>query len=229
MDNVFSDLRLNCSIDARKDWIDQVRLRASEVVAKASLVAVSSDILLQHAYPELKRYLSEPIGRASDSGLSCDDYQPSNALAIGDVVGDNYQIVRWIDDGGTASVYEAIQIGSKRRVAIKLFELRDAADETCAVAEAKLASELRHEHIVTVFSFFKDRHFVGICMELLEHSLLSINRRFSGCYQEIAQLLVQITTAVAYCHSNGIVHRDVGPHNILFLGNSPRIVDFGLA
>ena len=230
MDRRSSDRLLDCDVAARNEWINHVSMRTSDVVAD-SMRTVSPEILLQHAYPELRRYLSDPCSDTrKDWNSSCDwEYQPSNLIPNGEVLGNDYRIVRWIDDGGTASVYEVVQTTSSQHHAMKVFDLQGGADERDVVSETTITSRLHHEHIVKAVSVFSDRRYVGMCMELLEHSLLSISDRFQGHYQEIAMLLLQLANAVGYCHGEGIIHRDIGPHNILFTGRSPRIVDFGLA
>merc|ERR1712216_1079326 len=53
------------------------------------------------------------------------------------------------------------------------------------------------------------------------------------CEQEVSMMMRQVVTAIAFCHSKGVVHRDLKPENILAESEDPKsllkLADFGLA
>lgn len=156
-----------------------------------------------------------------------------------------YEILGEIHRGGQGIVYQAMQGGTRRHVALKI--LRDGALATPAARkrferEVALAAQLKHPNIVTVFDSGLTADGQRFCaMDYIAGRPLNDHVRSRGLDLEAAlRLFATICRGVEYAHERGIVHRDLKPSNILIdtaagavesaaTGGVARIVDFGLA
>lgn len=99
-----------------------------------------------------------------------------------------------------------------------------------------LRKVMDHPHIVHLENVYEDSKFVHVVTELCKGGEL-YSRIVSGTWRieefEVAQLLYNIVEAIAYCHGQGVVHRDLKACNFLFLNDDTntnvKIIDFGLA
>ncbi|MGL4573200.1 MAG: serine/threonine-protein kinase, partial [Burkholderiaceae bacterium] len=148
-----------------------------------------------------------------------------------------YKTVSRIGDGAMGAVYAAYDPVLSRTVALKTLNLDLPPDERTRfeasfLDEARAVAKLNHPNIVTVFDAGKSPHGPYIAMELLEgeelRSLLARGERLTP--NRAAEVVTRVAEALAYAHSNGIVHRDVKPGNIFMVGkNQPKVLDFGIA
>lgn len=150
-----------------------------------------------------------------------------------------YVLGRKLGVGGFGTVYEAEHPILKRRAAVKVLHPNRSLDSVAVarfVAEAQSASQIRHRHIVDIFSFGTlpgGQYFY--VMDFLEGEPLD---RFLIEHQELAPelamaLLRPVAQALDALHAVGVVHRDVKPPNIYLAWDSndevvPKLLDFGL-
>jgi serine/threonine-protein kinase len=146
-----------------------------------------------------------------------------------------YVIKRKLGSGGMADVYLAEDQELGRRVALKLLDDRHAADEQFVERfrrEAQSAAGLSHPNIVSIFDrgYAEDTYYIA--MEYLDgRTLKELLVRNGPTPVPIAiDYARQILSALAFAHRNGIVHRDIKPHNII-VGPDGRlkVTDFGIA
>jgi len=98
--------------------------------------------------------------------------------------------------------------------------------------EAKTIAGLTHEHIVKVYDFEERYRTLFIIMEYLKgDSLKEMISHLRAIPPGLtANYLIQICSAIAHAHKQGIVHRDINPSNIIVQPNDQiKILDFGLA
>src|SRR3712207_2039152 len=146
-----------------------------------------------------------------------------------------YRILRKLGSGGMANVYLAEDEDLGRRVAIKILNDRYATDDSFNERfrrEAKSAAALSHPNIVSIYDRGDAEGRPYIAMEVIEGRSLKELIVASGSLP-IAQAIEyakQILNALRFAHRNGIIHRDIKPHNIL-LGAEDRlkVTDFGIA
>jgi serine/threonine-protein kinase len=156
----------------------------------------------------------------------------------GNLIDGRYQLMRQMDAGGMATIYEAIDTRLDRRVAVKIMHAHLAQDEQFVerfIREAKAAAALSHPNIVAV----QDQGWnqsgipaVFIVMELVDgHTLREyLNERGSIPIADGIKFLLPVLSALGAAHKLGIVHRDVKPENILVSKEGRiKITDFGLA
>jgi serine/threonine-protein kinase len=145
-----------------------------------------------------------------------------------------YRIVAPVGEGGMAAVYKAYQPSVDRYVAIKILPQHFAKDSQFVQRfeqEAKVLAKLQHPHILPVYDYGESEGYTYIVMPWMtggDLADLSCDEPFS--LGEINQIISQVGDALDYAHSQGIVHRDVKPSNILIdaRGNC-LLTDFGLA
>ncbi|MHB8643612.1 MAG: Stk1 family PASTA domain-containing Ser/Thr kinase [Gaiellaceae bacterium] len=146
-----------------------------------------------------------------------------------------YRILRKLGSGGMANVYLAEDQELGRRVAIKILNDRHAGDEQFVERfrrEAKNAAGLSHPNIVSIYDRGEAEGTYYIAMEYLEGRSLKelIISRGPAPIAITVDYARQILAALRFAHRNGIVHRDIKPHNILVDSEGRvKVTDFGIA
>jgi serine/threonine-protein kinase len=150
---------------------------------------------------------------------------------------DGYHILRALGEGGMAAVFLAYDVDSKKRVAIKILSDSMAQDKVNVdrfYREARIGSALQHPHLVRTLRFGRDadtgRH--AMVMEYIDgpscEYILSRDGRMT--VDDATLVIYHVSKALAFLHSQSVIHRDVKPDNIL-LGTDgiAKLADFGLA
>ncbi|MFL8800093.1 MULTISPECIES: PASTA domain-containing Ser/Thr kinase PrkC [unclassified Clostridioides] len=152
------------------------------------------------------------------------------------ILGNRYEIIRKIGDGGMAFVYEAKDRLLNRTVALKVLRPEFVDDDeflTKFKREAEAVASLSHPNIVNVYDVGEDGKVHYIVMEFVDGKNLKEIIQDEGTLDEYTALDItkQIAMALSAAHKKGIIHRDIKPHNIL-ISNEGRVVkvaDFGIA
>src|SRR6266540_1784838 len=146
-----------------------------------------------------------------------------------------YRILRKLGTGGMANVYLAEDEVLGRRVAIKILDDRHAGDDQFVERfrrEAKNAARLSHQNIVSIYDRGEAEGTYYIAMEYLDGRTLKelILSRGPSPIPVAIDYTRQILAAIGFAHRNGIVHRDIKPHNVI-VGPDGRVkvTDFGIS
>ena len=163
---------------------------------------------------------------------------PPDPELAGHMAGE-YRIIRRLGSGGFGTVYEAEHPLLKRKAAVKVLHASRSVDSGAVarfIAEAQSASQIKHRHIVDIFSFGTlpgGRQFY--VMELLQGAPLDryLKERTRLPPEVAIPLLRPIADALDALHAAGVIHRDVKPPNIFLSWESsdevvPKLLDFGL-
>src|SRR6266498_3255271 len=146
-----------------------------------------------------------------------------------------YRVVRKLGTGGMANVYLAEDQELGRRVAIKMLDDRHAQDDQFVERfrrEAKNAAGLSHPNIVSIYDRGESEGAYYIAMEYLEGKTLKelLVVRGPTPIRVAVDYTRQILAALAFAHRNGLVHRDIKPHNVIVAPDGRlKVTDFGIA
>ncbi len=145
-----------------------------------------------------------------------------------------YQVVAPVGEGGMAAVYKAYQPGMDRYVALKILPRHFASDPNFAgrfTQEAKVLAKLQHPHILPVFDFGEADGYTYIVMPFVQSgTLVDLLKGRPLALKQVRSIASQVGDALDYAHSQGLIHRDVKPSNVLVdsRGNC-LLTDFGIA
>lgn len=147
-----------------------------------------------------------------------------------------YQILAEVGRGATAFVYKAYDPELDRYLAIKLLKPELAKDlefKKAFLHEARLAAQLNHGGIVTIFDVGEAENKPYIAMELLDGVTLEqiLNNQGALGVRTTLAMVGQLASALNYAHKNGVCHRDIKPANIVILKDKKtvKLTDFGIA
>ena len=148
----------------------------------------------------------------------------------------NYEVLDLLGKGGFACVYRALSNRTGQYVAIKMIDkkLMKSANMAGRVKnEAEIHCQLKHPSIVELYTYFEDKHYVYMVMELCaKGELYTYMRSNQKVFTEFEaqKLFREVIEGVVYLHSHGIIHRDLSLANLLLTHSDHlKISDFGLA
>ena len=146
-----------------------------------------------------------------------------------------YRILRRLGQGGMGVVYEAYDETLQRKVALKRMREEIAGDpreRKRFVREARVVAGLRHPGIVEIFTLVEQNEALYLVFEYLPGETLDeLKERRGGKLgaDEALRLVREIAEALDYAHSQGVVHQDLKPSNILVNVTGAKVMDFGIA
>ncbi len=146
-----------------------------------------------------------------------------------------YRVLEQVGRGGQGVVYRAVQISTRREVALKLLSsnfTQGSADQRRFEREIELAASLQHANVVHVLDsggLADGRRF--IVMELVAG--VPLNEYVQAPRLTLAdalRLFAEVCDGVNHAHQRGVIHRDLKPSNVLVDAHGrPHVLDFGLA
>lgn len=154
----------------------------------------------------------------------------------GKILGNRYEIIEKVGNGGMATVYKATDLVLKRYVAVKVLRDEFTTDEEFIKrfeTEAQSAARLVHANIVSIFDVGVDNGIYYIVMELIQGKTLKeiiVEERGPLPWKWSVNVAIQIASALEMAHKNNIIHRDIKPHNIIITEDGiAKVTDFGIA
>src|SRR6266550_5101701 len=146
---------------------------------------------------------------------------------------ERYRIERVVGRGGMATVYAAEDIKHHRRVALKILhrEFRAALGGERFLREIELTANLQHPNILPLFDSGDVDGMLYYVMPLVDGQSLRVRMDDQGQLpiDEAVRIATDVSNALQYAHSQGIIHRDIKPENILLSGDHTLVADFGIA
>jgi eukaryotic-like serine/threonine-protein kinase len=156
-------------------------------------------------------------------------------LEPGEVLGNRYEIVQLLGEGGMGAVYKAHDRELDRPVALKLIRPEMASSSSMLARfkqELLLSRQVTHKNVIRIYDFGDADGVKFISMEFVEgqdlRALIREKKKFTP--EEAVEIMRQVCQALEAAHSVGVIHRDLKPQNIM-RDQSGRILvmDFGLA
>jgi len=146
----------------------------------------------------------------------------------------HYGITAKLGEGGMGEVYRATDTKLGREVALKVLPAEMASSAEWLERfqrEAKALAALDHPGIVTVFSVEESGGVHFLTMQLVEGQPLDQLIPDSGLpVEQILEIAIALTEALAAAYEKGIVHRDLKPANVMVTAEGRvKVLDFGLA
>lgn len=156
-------------------------------------------------------------------------------LQKGRVLGNRYEILQLLGEGGMGAVYKARDRELDRLVAIKVIrpELAQNADVLHRFKqELILARQVTHRNVIRIFDLGEAEGVKFITMEFIEGVDLKTLLREGGKFEpgKAAATIKQVCYALEAAHSEGVIHRDLKPQNVMVdKQGKVSVMDFGIA
>lgn len=154
----------------------------------------------------------------------------------GKLLGNRYEIIEKIGNGGMATIYKATDKVLKRNVAVKILRDEFTTDDEFIKrfeVEAQSAARLTHPNIVSIYDVGVDGNLYYIVMELIQGKTLKeiiVKEKGPLPWKWSINVSIQIASALEMAHRNNIIHRDIKPHNIIITEDGvAKVTDFGIA
>ena len=180
--------------------------------------------------------VSGPGARLSPTPESTKIYRGSAILLqIGSILGNRYEILELLGEGGMGAVYKAADREVDRIVALKVIRPEMASNPEILARfkqELLLSSQVTHRNVIRIYDLGEAQGVKFITMEFLQgenlHQILKQRKKLE--VEEAVDIMEQVASGLAAAHREGIIHRDLKPANIM-RDKSGRVVvmDFGLA
>ena len=159
-------------------------------------------------------------------------------MADESLVINGYRLINLIQTGQHSQIWEAEEVYSGRRYALKILlpeAARQALHRRLLANEAKVGMQLEHPYIIRTYKYFpgrKGEHAPHLILEYFPSVNLAIRilRGHPIIYTATRKIIEQSAEALAYMHEKGYVHKDIKPNNILVSGSGDvKLIDFALA
>jgi eukaryotic-like serine/threonine-protein kinase len=159
----------------------------------------------------------------------------SERLTPGQMLGDRYEILQLLGEGGMGAVYKARDTELDRIVALKLIRPELARNPQILKRfkqELILARQVTHKNVIRIFDLGQSDGIKFITMDFVEgqdlRHLLLEKGKFPP--EQAARIILQICRALEAAHGEGVIHRDLKPQNIMLdAGGRAYVMDFGIA
>ena len=154
---------------------------------------------------------------------------------IGEILGDRYELLEQIGEGGMAIVYKARDNKLNRFVAVKILKAEYSDNEEIVrkfKKEATAIAKLSDNNIVNVLDVGTQENTNYIVMELINGKTLKevISEFGKVKYETALNIAIQVAKALDCAHKNNIIHRDIKPQNIMVTEDGVvKVTDFGIA
>ncbi len=187
--------------------------------------------------PKLRKFAGDlPLGkhRRKDDGKLVISGDLDTKPTVG-----RYEILEELGQGAMGVVYKGKDPKINRLVAIKTIRFSDDFDEQQAkevkerfFKEAELAGKLSHPSIISIHDVGEDYDLTYMAMELLEGEDLEhyCEKNSLLPLRKVLDIIAETADALDYAYTQGVIHRDIKPGNIMLLKNGHiKVTDFGIA
>lgn len=186
-------------------------------------------------------FLDSPVGDQAAVGAAAQPTEPVFAggdrkRASADLVGErigHIRVVETLGRGGMGTVYRGFDDKLQRHVALKAIrsEFRlHAGSKARFLREARILSKIDHPHVCTVHDYIEGGDCDFLVMELVDGRNLRLELARGPGQQRRMDIARQLLEVLAAVHSEGVIHRDLKPDNVMVTPSGDiKVLDFGLA
>lgn len=158
---------------------------------------------------------------------------PDSFDRLSETLAGKYRLERELGRGGMATVYLAVDLHHERSVALKVLhpDLTATLGSDRFQREVKLAANLQHPHILSVYDSGDAGGALWYTMPFVQGESLRDRMSREGQFPVTDAISIARESALAldYAHRHGVVHRDIKPENILLSDGQAIVADFGIA
>lgn len=152
----------------------------------------------------------------------------------GRTLGGRYEILHRLGGGGMAVVYLAQDRLLNRQVAVKVLKKALSRDEDLVrrfSREAKAVASMSHSAVIKVYDVGQEDDIHYMVMEYMEGaSLMDRIKKGKIATREAIEIAIQVCDGLEHAHQQGIIHRDIKPHNIMATADGQfKLGDFGIS
>ncbi|HKS74884.1 MAG TPA: serine/threonine-protein kinase, partial [Terriglobales bacterium] len=192
------------------------------------------DIPPSHSAPDMPTMVD--LAPSSASRPPNSEFQPTAfILHVGAVLAQRYEIQQILGEGGMGAVYKARDRELNRIVALKVIRPEFAGNESIIQRfkqELILARQVTHKNVIRIYDMGEAEGMKFITMEYVEGEDLRALIRQHGKLppEQAVEIMQQVCRALEAAHSEGVIHRDLKPQNVMQDKQGRILVmDFGLA
>ncbi|HEY7817524.1 MAG TPA: protein kinase, partial [Vicinamibacteria bacterium] len=178
---------------------------------------------------------SGSFGSSSGSGSGSRSRSATGILAPSTIFGNRYEILELVGEGGMGQVYKVLDRELDRVIALKTIRAEKESDPETVQRfkrEISLARKITHKNVVRIHDLGEAEGIKYLTMEYVEGRSLKQEIRNRGriAVSEALPIARQVLSALQEAHSQGVIHRDLKPQNVMLDENgTPLLMDFGIA
>ena len=233
LDDDMKDVLYNLGLDFERKRMINKAIMVYEYIVQEGEIFRDLDARI----PKLRKFAGDlPLGkhRRKDEGklVISDDLDTKPTVG-------RYEILEELGQGAMGVVYKGKDPKINRLVAIKTIRFSDDFDEQQAkevkerfFKEAELAGKLSHPSIISIHDVGEDYDLTYMAMELLEGEDLEhyCEKNSLLPLRKVLDIIAETADALDYAYTQGVIHRDIKPGNIMLLKNGHiKVTDFGIA
>ena len=218
------------------DYAAEIPVRGSDEIGRLaeSVRAMLGDLREKR---DLVDFLSAAAGSREQprDPLGARTQQIGDGLQPGQKLAGRYEIIETIGSGGMGIVYRALDLELSEPVAVKTLRREYVSDSTALArfkSEIRLARRISHRNVIRTHDLGETDGMYFITMEYVEGTSVKALITERGRLPVHATLPIarQLCRALEVAHEEGIIHRDIKPHNMVLAPDGVlKVMDFGIA